>query len=86
MSLENISKAGVSLPLEYPLTLKLYTDADILEDTRIVTSQELTRFIPLYRLSKAGEYRLVVEDASGFSTEKRIIVEPDAPHHLATTL
>lgn len=84
--LDNISSKGKSIPIEYPLNIKIKDS-----DSKILTQMNLNKWdLSLFKwivwIKKSGSYSIEVTDWAWFKTTKNIELLPEIPHTVDTHL
>ena len=81
-SIENVSRAGNTLPIAYPLDIKIVQDDELVFQQLDVSQQSLSDYIWLTAFESAGAYELLITDAEWMTSKKEFDVLPN----LATSL
>ena len=86
LSLHNYSKTGNKLPLNYPLTLELEQDGEIVFQESNISLQNLSQPYGFLIAKSSGRYDLKVTDASGFVAYRTFDVLPDIATNMDVVL
>ena len=83
LSLENISKNGKKIALDYPLTFELFDGNSLVSS---VVLKDNTSFKPLFTQKKSGTYTLQIRDKNNNTIQKELVLLPDVPVKIDTHL
>lgn len=86
LAITNYSKWGNVLSLEYPLTLRLSRDEEILYEQSDIVISDLDPYLALPPIEKSGKIDISVIDASGYLASKTIDYSPAIPSSLDVEL
>ncbi|MCH2188381.1 hypothetical protein MK079_00960 [Candidatus Gracilibacteria bacterium] len=86
LSLENISKQGNNIPLEYPITVELFDGQENSLQTLTLSQSDLTPWSRGFALQTSGNYTIAIEDSADSKLRKNITLIPDDPTSLDLTL
>ena len=76
-SLSNISKSGNTLPLYYPIDIKIIQDDELIFEQTDVIAWDISSFTSLSSIQKSGTYDFIVTNARWMSSNKTFEVLPD---------
>ncbi len=77
-SIENVSRAWNTLPISYPLDIKILNNEEEIVFEQLWLSQEdLSRFVWLAALESAGWYTILISDSEGMSSKKEFDILPN---------
>lgn len=86
LAITNYSKWGNVLSLEYPLTLRLSRDEEILYEQSGIVISDLDPYLALPPIEKSWKIEISVVDASGYQATKTIEYRPTVPSQLDVEL
>ncbi|PID86452.1 hypothetical protein CSB08_00530 [Candidatus Gracilibacteria bacterium] len=82
LNLENISKSGNALDINYPLKVTILKDSNQLLEPLIINSGDLDTFEGLLAIKEAGVYDIEIIDNQGLKVNKQIVFLPEEPFEL----
>lgn len=86
LGLQNLSKTGESIGIEYPIQVELFDGNDASLQTLTLSQSDLNSFHPIFALQTSGNYTIAITDNAGSQLQKNITITPDAPESLELNL